>query len=825
MANPSIHVAYHQGLESLEKLLAKVQRSGDFFVHGAVEVPMPKVEVDGVGMLSFPVPQMQILELIKHAERAPYGLGEQTVLDPSVRRVWQLPPKKAQLGGKSWVASLRNIVDQAAVGLGCEAAAVSAEFYKMLVYDPGAFFASHRDTEKSEGMFGTLVVVLPSVHRGGELVIRHAGREVVVDVSAAEMSKLAFIAFYADCQHEVRPIIEGNRVCLVYNLVQVRGSKAGRSSLSAPLYDSEVAAVAKRITEAMGAPHAPAKIVWLLEHHYSPDGLSFSGLKNADAARAKVLLQAAVQARCVMHLGIVHIEESGAAESSYDGYGSRGRSRSWSYDEDDEDEQDVSNDDFEIVDVCDSSRYVDHWVDARDRRVEFGQIPLGEGELLPQGALNDEAPDKQRLTEATGNEGASFERSYHRAVLVLWPQERFAEVLFQAGVGAVMPYLQDQIEACGASSVPPAAHAQAAALAARVLNAWENLPEHQTYGQSNAVPCRVKMLVALGQLGDATLLQRFVGGVVTREYDGTENVALTAHARLLTPESAGKLLAKLSTAHMRWTPGACVDLLRRLLRDHRNKPSEDWVAAFKHMATAIVDGLVNVEGDGERKFDHPHWHQVGQAKPINAALVADLLNALRTLEIGALRETAVTNIVARPIVFDPGTVVVPALALLHPRHAQDPANDKAFLRLWTHAGEFLLDRSEHPPEAPRDWRQAVKLACKCEDCRALETFARDAEAQVGRFRVRQDRRQHLQDVINRHGFDMTYVTEQKGSPQTLICTKTRRTYHRQCEQYRADISSFGELTETARSPDACTALASRMVEARRRAENWSAGKI
>jgi len=824
MASPSIHVTYRQGLESLEKLLAKVQRSGDFFVHGSMELPMPKVEVDGVGMISFPVPQTQILKLIQHAELAPYGRGEQTILDTSVRKVWQLPPNKVRLGGKSWVTSLQNIVDQVAAGLGCKAASVSAEFYKMLVYDQNAFFAMHRDTEKADGMFGTLVVVLPSVHRGGELVIRHDGREVMVDVSATEMSELAFIAFYADCQHEVRPIVEGNRVCLVYNLVQVRRAKAGSSSLSAPLYGKEVAAAAKCITEALGVPHAPAKIVWLLEHHYSPEGLSFSGLKNADAARAKVLSQAATQARCVMHLGILHIEESGPAEAAYDGYSSGGSSRGWSY-EDDEVDDEAASEDFEVVEVSDSSCYVDQWVDAQDCHVEFGRIPLGEGELLPQGALDGETPDEQRLTEATGNEGASFERSYHRAALVFWPQERFADVLLQAGVGAVMPHLKEQIEACCASSAHPAARVLTIALAARVLDAWENTPEQLSYGRSTIEASRAKMLDALGLLGDAELLKRFVGGIVTRQYDGTENAALAAHARLLKPELAGKLFSDLSSAKMKWMHGACVNLLRRLLLDHRGKLSKDWVTALRRMAAAIVEGLANVEGDGEQWLNHADWRPAAQAKPVNARLVADLLDSLRVLELDVLREKAATNIAARSTVFGPGNVVVPALRLLHQHPAQHLANDNEFQRLWAHASVFLLDRSEYPPETPKNWRQVVDLACKCEDCRALELFARDAEAPVGRFRVRQDRRQHLHQTIDRHGLDMTHVTERKGSPQTLICTKTRRTYQRQCEQYRADIRSFGELTELLpQSHNTCATLASRMAEARTRAENWSARK-
>ncbi len=229
--------------------------------------------------------------------------------------------------------------------------------------------------------------------------------------------------------------------------------------------------------------------------------------------------------------------------------------------------------------------------------------------------------------------------------------------------------------------------------------------------------------------------------------------------------------------------------------------------------------------DDEKKSIYSDWQAPTPAKPVNATLVTDLLNALRTLESGALRKTAVTNIVARPTVFDPGKVVVPALTLLHPRQAQDPADDHAFLRLWMHAGQFILERSEHPPAAPRDWQQDVKSACVCEDCHALDTFARDAKAHVGRFRMRQDRRQHLEHIIGQRDLDMTYVTNTNGSPQTLVCTKTRRKYQRQCKQYQADIHSFSKLTEALpRSPNTCAALASRIAKAQSRAEHWSASK-
>lgn len=169
MSNDRVSIDYNADLNPLELLLAAVKRTGDFVAHGTLELPMPKVEVEGVGVLSFPVPAVQIAALIEQAVRAPFGRGEETILDTSVRKVWQLPPEKVRIGGKSWVASFEAIMTKVAVGLGCERAAVSAELYKLLIYDEGGFFSAHRDTEKAGGMFGTLVVVLPSAHRGGEL--------------------------------------------------------------------------------------------------------------------------------------------------------------------------------------------------------------------------------------------------------------------------------------------------------------------------------------------------------------------------------------------------------------------------------------------------------------------------------------------------------------------------------------------------------------------------------------------------------------------------------------------------------------------------------
>ena len=97
---------------------------------------------------------------------------------------------------------------------------IKAELYKLLIYDKGGFFAPHRDSEKVAGMFGTLIIVLPAHHKGGELIIRHAGREVSLALNNDETSEIRFAALYADCEHELKPVTEGFRICLVYNLLR-----------------------------------------------------------------------------------------------------------------------------------------------------------------------------------------------------------------------------------------------------------------------------------------------------------------------------------------------------------------------------------------------------------------------------------------------------------------------------------------------------------------------------------------------------------------------------------------------------------------------------
>jgi hypothetical protein len=81
-----IEIEYNQELRPLEAVLSRVKQPGEFFVCGTLEIPMPRVEVEGAGTLSFPVPDAQIAAIVRRAERAPYGRGQETIVDTSVRK-------------------------------------------------------------------------------------------------------------------------------------------------------------------------------------------------------------------------------------------------------------------------------------------------------------------------------------------------------------------------------------------------------------------------------------------------------------------------------------------------------------------------------------------------------------------------------------------------------------------------------------------------------------------------------------------------------------------------------------------------------------------
>ena len=486
----------------LEELLLSVDRPGDFYAHGRLFAPMPRLEVDGVGVLSFPVPEAQVGALIAAAERAPYGKGPDTLVDTSVRDCRQIAAARIHVSGGAWGDTFKRILDQAATGLGCPAERLDARLYKLLVYEPGGFFAAHRDTEKADGMIATLAISLPVAGAGGELVVRHRDREVCIDMHAEEPSELAFAAFYADCIHEVRAVREGHRLSLLFSLC-LRAADTD-TPRHAPDFASHVDRIAARIEEWRGRDDASDKLVWVLDHDYSEAGLSFSTLKNRDAALARVLAPAAVRADCELYAAIVHATVHGDAtyHGDYvDGWGEWG---------------DEDADDMEIDEVYESRIWLDGWAGRDGGEPPFEEVPVLPGELLPQGALDDAEPDEQRLHEASGNEGVSLERAYRHAALVVWPRSRTLDVIASTGIDGAVAWVADELDRNGGT-----ADERIGRLVTKLIVLW---PTHGDHDRDQ--PGRARMLGLLSGTRDEARTLSFLRDVVLSRYGGRDNERL-----------------------------------------------------------------------------------------------------------------------------------------------------------------------------------------------------------------------------------------------------------------------------------------------------------
>src|SRR5262245_38577885 len=226
--------------QQLLEALEKIDRPGTFCTSGRLPPTLPGLEVAGVGAVALPLEKRQAVALKERAHQAPYGKGTQTVVDTDVRRVWEIDADQVTLANPEWDDVVAQAVRAARADLGLENQPLQAHLYKLLLYEPGSFFLAHRDGEKLDRMVATLVLALPGEHQGGELVVRQEGREVTVDFGPASRFQTQFAAFYADCEHEVRPVRGGFRLTLVYSLTLARS----RRRITAPPSGEHIARVA-----------------------------------------------------------------------------------------------------------------------------------------------------------------------------------------------------------------------------------------------------------------------------------------------------------------------------------------------------------------------------------------------------------------------------------------------------------------------------------------------------------------------------------------------------------------------------------------------------
>lgn len=213
-----------QQVKSIYKLLSSSAPNNTFVCDGVIS-SLPIIEFGMQHIIKFPCNDEAARCLIGCCEKAPFGRGTDTVHDENIRNGWQLKNDKfvvhsedfKSLAGDSFENPILNTVRQS---LAPDNRFIISELYKLLVYEEGNHFKAHLDTQRSERHFATLLVFLPSVYEGGDLIVRHMGKERRFNFSMDKTRSMQchYVAFFTDCEHEVEPVTSGYRVNLQYNL-------------------------------------------------------------------------------------------------------------------------------------------------------------------------------------------------------------------------------------------------------------------------------------------------------------------------------------------------------------------------------------------------------------------------------------------------------------------------------------------------------------------------------------------------------------------------------------------------------------------------------
>src|SRR4051794_17970013 len=343
--------------ERLARLLGDSMPAELFSAQLPASAHFLKLEVSGVGPVSLPVRAPLAKKLIAVARPAMFGRAEETLTDTSVRDTWELTPDQVTLGGPGWTALMKRALEHFRDELGLPPTSqLRAALHSMLVYGKGQFFLPHQDSEKDDAMVGTLVVSLPSAHTGGELVIDHAGQS---NAYRASKEELTFVAFYADCRHQVTPVRSGYRVTLTFNLLAAAETPAPEEDPATELVHCLTEHFATPATLRYGSRDLgpPNRLVFLLDHEYTQRGLNWRRLKGADAERADLLRAAAEQAGCESVLALAAVKETWDALPSGD------PRDYYDYDGEDEDYRDEDPTGFQLNDLIDDEITLGWWTD------------------------------------------------------------------------------------------------------------------------------------------------------------------------------------------------------------------------------------------------------------------------------------------------------------------------------------------------------------------------------------------------------------------------------------------------------------------------------
>ena len=174
--------------------------------------------------------------------------------------------------------------------------------------------------------------------------------------------------------------------------------------------------------------------VYLLDHSYTPKGLSWEHLKNVDLLRAEVLKVAAKRLDLEIYLALADIQEIWDCEMDYD-YAEYQRLRR-KYSSTVNDNQYVDN--IQVTGLIDSSTVLKYWIDQKNQPLNYKDFHVSGSCIGWTKANNKFQPFQSEYEGYMGNYGNTLDRWYHRAAIILWRKQDHYPMRFEIDPDSVI---------------------------------------------------------------------------------------------------------------------------------------------------------------------------------------------------------------------------------------------------------------------------------------------------------------------------------------------------------------------------------------------------
>lgn len=772
-------------LEDVTKALAAIKKRGYFATRRFAGVESLRLEVKDVGPIRFPVSPATARKLCRVARQAGFGWRDKTLVDRDVRDTWELARTRLKIDQRQWKKTLdpQLACIQQELGLPADGK-LKARLDKMLVYAPGQFFVPHQDSEKADNMVGTLTVVLPSAHKGGSTSIEHRGEKVTYRVSKRSAEQLTFIAFYADCHHEVRPIKEGYRVVLVYNLL-FEGSAL---SSTGPDDTRSLDALVRHINAHFTTPRPdsgylkeyaqpPDKLVYLLDHEYTQKSLGWHHLKNGDGPRAAALRAVAEQLDCEIYLALADVHETWSCEGD-DDWGYRG----WRYDSYDDADSDAES--LDLIELVDDDIELRHWIDVAGKPVKHRAGGLSREEVCHTRASVEFDPFASEYEGWMGNYGNTVERWYHRAAVVLWPRSRSFAIRAKTSPVWAVDELWKRLKAGSLQEAEEKARS--------LLPSWRQCVPYESGKRFFTKTLRVAQALDDREMATA-LLSPF------------PLQALGAHAMppfIALLEQHGitwcrDIFLQWAQHGNRYAAGADTEWLR-FMPEFCRKLSASGDSAGRELARWAVTrqwSLLEEQCKAQLK-DPAHPHALTALTTLGTQLVCLLEGAVAS-DDSELRDRILGFLTTGDTGY-PVQCLVPALRESRQHYAPAQIMTLGLSALYHYCVTGLKASLAAPPRHAEDWSIVPPGTCTCALCGELARFLRDRNRVRYEWPLAKDGRRHVHNQLDAYQFPVTHNTRRVGRPYTLVLVKTRAVFTGEAERRRSQQRDLTWLNQQRR---------------------------